>query len=763
MKRSPWMAALLAASTGMVVALSAGAGGLASRADAAVNARPNILLINLDDMRPSGGTLDVMPHVRTWFQQQGQTYTHNYPSTPLCSPSRGSLFTGRYGHNNDITGNGLDTEIAAMDQSATFQGYLQAAGYSTALVGKFMNTVPLSKSPLNWDHWTFTTGGYNDVSYNIDGTVRKVAGYYSTVLGDQVVQDLNTFKANDAKPWLIYVAPQAPHDPFTPETKYANAAVPTWTLPASFNEADVSDKPSNVSSRPLLNVATAQQRRTDQLRTLMSVDDMVGKITDEITRLGEDQNTLAIFTSDNGYLWGEHRILDKRFPYTDSESTTLIMRWPGHIPAGTTDSRLVSGVDMLPTLLDAAGVTPTLKYPLDGTSILSGQRRSQILVEYGRSLDSPLPPWSSVITPTAQYTQWYDATTGAVTGREYYDLTTDPDQLVNLLGDASTANDPDNALWSARLNALRTCVGQQCVVSDGEVESPPVAVMAVPACSGLTCTFSGAGSYDSDGTIVGYSWQFGDGQTATVVAPGHTYASPGSYQVTLTVTDDESATGTATRTVVVGTPSTVAYRGGSAKSVNATRATVTVPAGVRAGDALLLLVSANRTDSTLGVPAGWTRLQTATDGTMQSAVWWRLAGATDAGSALTVTATLTTKTDVQLLAYSGTAASPIAAFAVATEPGTSASHRTPTVSAGASGGWLVSYWADKTGNATGWTGPAGATRRLQSVGTGGGRITSLSVDSGGPVGAGTAGGLSATSSVSGNMSVMWSIVLAAAS
>ena len=159
-------------------------------------------------------------------------------------------------------------------------------------------------------------------------------------------------------------------------------------------------------------MSTAQQRRTDQLRTLMSVDDMVGKVTDEITRLGEDQNTLAIFTSDNGYLWGEHRILDKRFPYTDSETTTLIMRWPGHLPAGTADDRLVSGVDMLPTLLDAAGVTPTLKYPLDGTSILSGTRRSQLLVEYGRSLDAPLPPWSSVVTPTVQYTHWYDPTTG---------------------------------------------------------------------------------------------------------------------------------------------------------------------------------------------------------------------------------------------------------------------------------------------------------------------------------------------------------------
>ena len=763
MKRSPWLAALLAASTGAVVAMSPGAGALAppATAAAATSSPPNILLINLDDMRPSGGTLDVMPNVQSWFQQQGQSYTRHYPSTPLCSPSRGSLFTGMYGHNNAITGNGLDAEIAAMDQSATFQAYLHAAGYSTAMAGKFMNTVPLSKSPQYWDHWTFQTGGYNDVSFNIDGTVKKMAGYYTYVLGDSVVQDLDSFKAqDDAKPWLIYVAPQAPHDPFTPEAKYADAPVPTWTKPASFNEADMSDKPPSMKSRPLVDVATADQRRTDMLRTLMSVDDLIGRITAEVDRLGEAQNTLAIFTSDNGYLWGEHRILDKRVPYTDSETTTMIMRWPGHIPAGTTDDRLISTVDMLPTLLDAAGVSPTLKHPLDGTSILSGPRRSELLVEYGRSLDSPMPQWASVVTPTEQYTRWYDPTTGAVTGHEYYDLVNDPDQLTNLFGDASTANDPNDTLWGARLDALRSCVGQQCVVAD-EQEQAPTAVISTPVCTGLTCTFSGSGSQAGDSQIVGYRWAFGDGQTATGVTTTHTYATAGTYQVSLTVTGEDYLTGTATVPVTVGATSAVAYRAGATKTVNATKAAVTVPAAVRAGDAMLLLVSANRVDSTLAAPAGWTRLQQVTDSTMQSALWWRTATATDPGSTVTVTASVTTKTDVQLLAYSGTAATPVAAFAALAEPGTTASHRTPTVSVTSPGAWLVSYWADKTGTSTGWTSPAGVTRRLQSVGTGGGHIASLTGDSGGPVAAGTAGGIAATSTVSGNMAVMWSIVLAA--
>jgi arylsulfatase A-like enzyme/PKD repeat protein len=764
MMRSSWRSAALAVSTGAAIALGVGTVAVAPPAEGETNARPNILLVNLDDMRPSDGTLDVMPMVRSWFQQEGVTYTRNYPSTPLCSPSRASLFTGRYGHNNGITGNGLDAEIAAMDQSATFQGYLHEGGYYTAMAGKFMNTVPLSRSPQQWDHWTFMAGGYTDVSYNIDGTVKRVPGYYSNVLGDEVVNDLSSFEQNDAKPWLIYVAPQAPHSPYTAEAQYANAAVPGWTRPASFNEADVSDKPSNVKSRPLLDVSTVEQRRTAMLRTMMSVDDMIARITDEITRLGEADNTLAVLTSDNGYLWGEHRILDKRFPYTDSETTTLIMRWPGHLAAGTSDDRLVSGVDMLPTLLDAAGITPTLKYPLDGTSVLSGPRRSQLLVEYGRSLDSPMPPWSSVVTPTAQYTHWYNSDTGALTFREYYDLVTDPDQLVNQLGDATSSNDPDVATWTARLNALRNCVGQQCVVTDdggGGTNRAPTAVVAAPVCTGLTCQLSGAGSSDSDGLIIGYTWRFGDGQTGTGVTTSHTYSAAGTYEVTLTVTDDEGATGTAVRTVTLtDEPSTVVYRGGARTTVNAKQATVRVPAAVRAGDALLLLVSANRIDSTLGGPAGWTLLRRVTDSTMQSAVWWREATATDAGTPVSVTATLYTKTDVHLLAYGGITGPVIQTFAVATEPGTTAVHRTPTVAVTAPG-WLVSYWADKTGTATGWTVPQGVVVRLQSVGTGGGRITSLSADSGAEVSTDTAGGITASSSAASNMAVMWSILLSA--
>ncbi|MFC5175750.1 sulfatase [Nocardioides taihuensis] len=476
---SLWLSAVTSiSSAALLVSVGAGTPALgqpvtdaAATAEIASVDQPNILIINLDDLRATG-TLPAMPRVQSYFQQGGRTYTRSYATTPLCSPSRASLFTGRYGHNNGVTGNGLDAEIAALDQSAMFQGYLQAAGYNTAMAGKFMNTVPLSRSPRFWDRWAFTTGGYQNISYNVNGTVRRISGYYSDVLGNYAISDLNEFERQDAEPWLLYIAPQAPHSPSIPSSKYASAPVPAWTYPPSFNEADVSDKPSSVRWRGLLNTSSVEQTRTQHLRTIMSVNDLVGRVVDEISRLGEDGRTLAIFTSDNGYMWGEHRIVDKRFPYTESEAVPLLVRWPGHVTPGTVDNRLVSNVDIMPTLLEAAGVSPQLRYPLDGLSLFSPTPRTQLLIEYGRTLDAPLPPWASVLTTANQYTEWYTKDTGALTAREFYVFGSDPYQLVNLFRDGNAANDPSIAVWGPRLAALRGCVGVACVVTGAGRSAP---------------------------------------------------------------------------------------------------------------------------------------------------------------------------------------------------------------------------------------------------------------------------------------------------
>jgi arylsulfatase A-like enzyme len=718
--------------------------------------RPNILIINLDDMRATG-TLGVMPRVREYFQQRGRTYPRNYASTPLCAPSRASLLTGRYPHNHGVTGNGLDAEVAALDQSAMIQGYLRAAGYNTAMTGKYLNPWPLSRNPSHWDRWR-VVGGYTDASYNDQGNVRRIPGYYTLVMGDHAVASLAQFEQQDDKPWLLYIAPIAPHSPSTPEAVYATAQVPAWTRPPSFNEPDISDKPTTARWSPR-DPASMEQVRTEQLRTLMSVDDMVDRVVDEMTRLGEDERTLAIFTSDNGYFWGEHRFQGKRLPYEEAQVVPLLVRWPGHVPPGTTDDRLVSNVDMLPTLLEAAGVSPILKAPLDGISLFSPARRTHLLIEYGRSLDAPLPPWTAVRSPGVQYTQWYDAASGAPTENEYYDVAGDPFQLTNILGDGIPSNDPDLTSWRGMVTALRSCAGAGCVMSDVPVNRPPVARVSVD-CDHMTCRFSGATSTDPDGSIVSYQWDFGDGAEASMTpSPSHVYLVPGTYAVRLTVTDDGGLTDAVEQNVTVPAGS-LAFRAGSAATTNGTSLSVRTPADVGSDDLMLLLVTGNRTDVQLSGPAGWERLGTVSDSSLQSAVWWRKAVApADAGATVTVQTTLNTKLDAHLLVYSGSAASRIAAHAAAAEPGLTAAHTTPTVTVPASGGWLISYWSDRSPSGSGWASPADVLRRFQTVGTGDGRVTALSGDSGRPLAGGTAGSITATSTVTSSRAVTWSIVV----
>ncbi|HEY7668248.1 MAG TPA: sulfatase-like hydrolase/transferase, partial [Actinomycetota bacterium] len=299
-------------------------------------------------------------------------------------------------------------------------------------------------------------------NYNVNGSIQRLNGYSTDVLTTQALTTLNAFETDDDAPWFLYLAPQAPHSPFTPSSQYANAPVPAWTPGPAFNEADVSDKPPTVRWRTY-SLSQAQSLRAAQLRTLMSVDDMVQEVFDRMTALGET-NTLAIFMSDNGFLWGEHRIgSNKRFPYTEAFDVPMMMRWPGHVAAGVTDPRFVANVDITPTILDATGTSPQVVYPLDGHSLLSSYARSHMLLEYWRSPDADgIPGWASIRTSTYQYTEWYADDRVTVTFREYYDLVNDPFQLVNLLADGNPANDPNVAPLSAMLAADRTCVGSNC-------------------------------------------------------------------------------------------------------------------------------------------------------------------------------------------------------------------------------------------------------------------------------------------------------------
>jgi arylsulfatase A-like enzyme len=195
------------------------------------------------------------------------------------------------------------------------------------------------------------------------------------------------------------------------------------------------------------------------LRSLISVDRMIGALMRQLRSEHELNNTLVVFASDNGFMWGEHGDFGKSDPYLPSVQVPLFLRWPGHVPAGEVDRRLVALLDIAPTVLDAAGVEPT--HPMDGEDLLDPTaNRKELLLEFWIFPGHPTPSWTGIVTKRYEYVEYTDEN-GRLTFREYYDLVHDPYQLTNLLAGTPPPTMDVNAL-SAELARLRTCVGLSC-------------------------------------------------------------------------------------------------------------------------------------------------------------------------------------------------------------------------------------------------------------------------------------------------------------
>ena len=293
--------------------------------------------------------------------------------------------------------------------------------------------------------------------------------------------------------------------------------------------------------------------------------------------------------------------------------------------------------------------------------------------------------------------------------------------------------------------------------------SGPVATYT-STCTSLTCFFDASASTAPGSAIASYSWNFGDGATGSGVNPSHTYAAGGSYSVTLTVTDVSAQAGTSSQTV---TPTgsavnALAFVGSTAANGNALTESVTVPAGVTAGNALLLVAN-GAAGSAMTAPAGWTQVSTVSpvNGSMASTLWEKVATATDAGTTVTVNFPTAYHGTVQLVAYSGTnTTQPIAAFARTSAVTTAMSYPTPAATVPANGDIVVSVWSVKSSTVNTWTAPASQNVRSVDNGSGTGRINSLVTD-GGIASAGPAGNLPASTDASGSAFAAWTIVLTA--
>lgn len=441
--------------TVVAVACTATAPGQQAEPTEAPPPKPNVLLVVTDDMRPDG--LDAMPSTVEWLIEGGRTYTEAYATTPLCCPSRASIFTGRYAHNHGVLKN---QDSHDLDTGTTLQAYLeQQTDYRTALVGKYLNSWSVEEDPPHFDRWASYSGRYYAKPFNIDGETTPTNDYSTYHMAKRSQQILRDFEQDDDAPWFLYVATVAPHAPFTVAPQHKGADVPILqNHRRAPRERDLSDKP-DISHRPF-SLESPRKLRRKTWRTLLSVDDLMRKLRSTLADLEESRDTLVIFTSDQGLLQGEHDLFAKRLPYTEAIEVPLLVRWPGEVEQGA-EPRLVANIDIAPTIMEVAGVEPP--EPVDGTSLFGDRVRTDLFIEQLENWRVGLPDWRSLRTPDFQYIEYYSRDGQRVIEREYYDLKDDPWQFRNLFGDDDPSNDPYTDPLSARLEDLSTCSGPACV------------------------------------------------------------------------------------------------------------------------------------------------------------------------------------------------------------------------------------------------------------------------------------------------------------
>lgn len=497
-------AVLLAGGAAGAPSAAQAAGHAAPEAKAAASPRPNIVVVLTDDQTVAD--MRALPKTRALVGRRGTTFADAFASYPLCCPARATLLTGQYAHNHGVLGNlpPLGGYGALRGLANTLPVWLRRAGYTTAHVGKYLNgygrDVPADVPP-GWDEWygtidpsTYLMWGYR---MNENGTVRTYgdsrvedpALYQTDVVRDRAV-DVIRRRAPGRRPLFLSVGFLAPHSEGGRELgtegstirpaprhrgRFADARLPRG---AAFDEADVTDKPPFFAKAFARlgedGTRLAEISHRSRLASLLAVDDAVEAIVRALRRAGELDDTLIVFTSDNGFFTGEHRIpFGKYLVYEPSIRVPLLLRGPG-VRAGATSRELVVNADIVATIVDAARARPGRV--LDGRSLLPFARdprrrtRRPILLEttargpgnddldqdgYQPYLAAPdIPPYRAIRTRRHVYVEY------ASGDRELYDLARDPAQLHNRARDHRYAR--TRAALARALRPLATCKGRAC-------------------------------------------------------------------------------------------------------------------------------------------------------------------------------------------------------------------------------------------------------------------------------------------------------------
>ncbi len=458
--------------------------------------QPNIVFVLTDDL--STDLLPYMPNLRR-LQQRGTTFSNYFVTDSLCCPSRASILTGQYPHNTGIFRNtGADGGFLAFQarglEQVTYATSLQGVGYRTALMGKYLNQYSPGRVrtaagrpyvPPGWTDWTVTGNGYRGFNYRLARTVRVVRhgftarDYLTNVLAREGLGFMRSSVAAGS-PFMLNLWTFAPHSPAIPAPRDA-PRFPTLTAPRdpSFDEGDMSDKPAWLRGHaPLSDAQEARIDETfrDRVRAVQAVDRTIGRLRRRLRALGIARNTYIVFSSDNGFHLGQHRLTPgKLTAYDPDVRVPLIVTGPG-VAAGRTVDAMTENVDLCPTFAELAGAPPPpyadgrslvpLLHADAAASAAAADWRDAVLVEHHGNVaafgDPDAPPAGSGNPPSYEalrsrdelYVEYADGE------RELYELASDPFQLRNLADEAS----PERlAKLSGQLAAMASCRGAaQC-------------------------------------------------------------------------------------------------------------------------------------------------------------------------------------------------------------------------------------------------------------------------------------------------------------
>jgi N-acetylglucosamine-6-sulfatase len=477
---------------------------------------PNIVLIVTDDQTLGMLTGETMPETLARIGGQGTTFTNAIATTPLCCPSRASMITGQYAHNNGV----LDNKYRLLNKKRNvLPTWLKRSGYTTIHVGRYLNGYERvararTRPAPGWEQWHSLIKPRRYYSYTLSvngGTVpypNAPENYLTTVLSERAVRMVQRYGPRE-RPFYLQFDHLAPHTSGGEENGggCVGAAIPgpqdenafdgaPLPRPPSFNEEDTTDKPTFIQALPPLTpdqIDGIERRYRCALGSLREVDRSIAALDEALAALGADEETVVIFTSDNGFYYGEHRLPNsKSYPYTEAVEVPLLIRAPEGLLGGERAPRQVSApvanIDIAPTILAFAN-SDSCKKPerhrcrtMDGRSLvplLRGERRNYpnergLLIELDRVAGvsaeddtSGLCAYQGVQVPGYRYlehTEAIDPTTGGcvpIAERELYDLEADPFELASQATPLTSTLPPSELQLALadRLRRLRSCAG----------------------------------------------------------------------------------------------------------------------------------------------------------------------------------------------------------------------------------------------------------------------------------------------------------------